>query len=142
MESLTRTSITVQTLVHVSPEKAWTFWTAPEHITRWNHANDDWHTTSAQNDLRQGGSFSYRMEAKDGSFGFDFGGTYDEVSPNTLIAYTLGDGRKVRVDFRKTDAGTEITETFEAEDVHPIELQQSGWKAILDSFRRYAETAF
>ncbi len=130
--------ITVEAVVHAPVEKAWQLWTQPEHITRWNNASDDWHTPSAENDLRPGGSFSYRMEAKDGSFGFDFDGVYDDVVENQRIEYTLGDGRKVQVTFSEVDNGTHVMETFEAESMNSAELQRGGWQAILDNFKKHA----
>src|ERR1041384_1412483 len=99
METMEKTIITVENTVNAPEEKVWEFWSKPEHITKWNNASDDWHTPRAENDLRVGGSFSARMEAKDGSFGFDFGGVYDDVRKNEYIAYTLGDNRKVQVTF-------------------------------------------
>lgn len=134
-----KTVITVQATIHAPLEKTWQFWTLPEHIIHWNYASDDWHTPRAENDLRPGGAFSCRMEAKDGSFGFDFGGVYDLVAENQRIEYTLDDGRKVQVAFSKVDNGTFVLETFEAEDMNPMELQQGGWQAILDNFKKYAE---
>lgn len=135
-----KTQITVETTVKAPVEKAWKLWTAPEHITHWNNASDDWFTPRAENDLRAGGKFLYRMEAKDGSFGFDFAGVYDEVKTNELIAYTLGDGRKVKITFTGNDAQTKVVETFEAESTHSIEMQRGGWQAILDNFKKYTET--
>jgi uncharacterized protein YndB with AHSA1/START domain len=108
-------------------------------VVNWNSASDDWHTTKAENDLRTGGTFSSRMEAKDGSFGFDFGGIYDEVIPNELIAYTMGDGRKVKVTFTENSGKTEVVETFDAETENPVEMQRGGWQAIMDNFKKYAE---
>ncbi len=140
MTTATKKTITVENTVNAPVEKVWALWTGPEHITQWNNASEDWHTTSATNDLRTGGQFSSRMEAKDGSFGFDFGGTYDEVKTNELIAYTLGDGRKVKITFAGTGDTTKVIETFEAETENPVELQRSGWQAILDNFKKYAET--
>jgi uncharacterized protein YndB with AHSA1/START domain len=131
--------INIQTTVIASVEKVWSYWTEPKHITQWNQASDDWQTTSAKNDLRPGGSFSSRMEAKDGSFGFDFGGTYDAVEENKLIEYTLGDGRKVRVIFSKDGNATRVEESFEAETTNPTEMQRAGWQAILDNFKKYTE---
>jgi uncharacterized protein YndB with AHSA1/START domain len=131
--------ITVAATVKAPVEKVWEFWTLPEHITRWNSASDDWHSPSGKNDLRPGGEFLFRMEAKDGSFGFDFGGIYDEVRTNEVIAYTLGDGRKVHIDFVTADESTTITETFDAENTNPIEMQRGGWQAIMDNFKKYAE---
>lgn len=114
-------------------------WTGPEHITQWNSASPDWHTPFAENDLRVGGKFAARMEAKDGSFGFDFGGVYDEVKPHELIAYTIGDGRKVEVHFTGNGGETKVVEIFDAENSHSVDMQRSGWQAILDNFRNYAE---
>jgi uncharacterized protein YndB with AHSA1/START domain len=131
--------IKIETTVNAPVEKVWSYWSEPKHITQWNQASDDWHTTSAENDLRPGGSFSSRMEAKDGSFGFDFGGTYDAVEENKLIEYTLGDGRKVRVIFSKDGNATRVEESFEAETTNPTEMQRAGWQAILDNFKKYTE---
>ena len=139
MEEQKRDSITVETTVAVSPELAWAYWTEPRHITQWNQASDDWHTPSAEQDLRVGGRFSSRMESRDGKFGFDFGGIYDAVEPYRLIAYTIDDGRKVSVLFDTVRSGTQITETFEAEAENSVDLQRTGWQAILDSYKRYVE---
>jgi len=139
METVSKQTITVESVVKAPVEKVWKYWAGPEHITKWAAASDDWHTTRAENDLRVGGSFVSRMEAKDGSFGFDFGGVYDDVKTNQLIAYTLGDGRKVTVKFSATANETKVTETFEAESTHSIEMQQGGWQAILDNFKKYVE---
>ncbi len=135
-----KTQITVETTVKAPIEKAWKVWTAPEHITQWNFATEEWHTPAAENDLRAGGKFSYRMEAKDGSFGFDFGGAYDEVKTNQLIDYTLDDGRKVKVTFTENGTETKVAETFEAESTHSVDMQRGGWQAILDNFKKYTET--
>jgi uncharacterized protein YndB with AHSA1/START domain len=132
--------ITVEALVNAPLDTTWAFWTEPDHITQWNNASDDWHTPWAKNDLVPGGRFVARMEAKDGSMGFDFGGTYDEVVEHRKIAYTLDDNRKVTVSFSETDSGTRIVEEFEAEDENSAELQQQGWQAILDNFKRYTES--
>jgi uncharacterized protein YndB with AHSA1/START domain len=131
--------ITVETTVQTPVETAWNYWTEPQHITKWNAASDDWHTPIAENDLRVGGKFLSRMEAKDGSFGFDFGGVYDEVRLNEYISYTLGDGRKVSITFISQGKETKIIETFDAEEMNPIEMQQAGWQAIIDNFKKYAE---
>ncbi|MCM3115515.1 SRPBCC family protein [Neobacillus sp. MER 74] len=131
--------ITVQTTVHAPVEKVWEHWTEPKHITQWNNASEDWHTPFAENDLTVGGKFLTRMEAKDGSFGFDFGGVYDEVKLNEVISYTMGDGRKVSVTFKGQGNDTEVIETFDAETTNPIEMQQAGWQAILDNFKKYTE---
>ncbi len=133
------TKITVSTTVNVPVEKAWHIWGSPEHITQWNSASPDWHTPRAENDLRTGGKFSSRMEAKDGSFGFDFGGVYDEVIDHQLIRYTMGDGRQVHVQFAGNGNQTTITETFDAESQNPVEMQRGGWQAIMDNYKKYAE---
>ncbi len=139
METANKTNLTVEATVNAPVEKVWEIWTQPEHITKWNSPSDDWHTPSAENDLRVGGRFSSRMEAKDGSFGFDFGGVYDEVKTNEWIAYTLDDGRKVKISFVTNGVTTKVTESFEAEDINPIEMQQGGWQAIIDNFKKYTE---
>lgn len=140
MESKNKEKVTVETTVKASLSKVWNLWTEPEHIKKWNQANDDWHTTKAENALRAGGKFSSRMEAKDGSMGFDFGGTYDEVVPDEHISYTLDDGRKVTIDFSETENGTAITETFEPESQNPTDMQRQGWQSILDNFKKYVES--
>lgn len=139
METANTKTITVEATINAPAEKVWEYWTKPEHITQWNNASADWHTPHAENDLRTGGSFLSRMEAKDGSFGFDFGGVYDDVQQNRHIAYTIGDGRKVKVDFTSEGHATKIVESFEAEKTHSIEMQRGGWQAILDNFKKYAE---
>jgi uncharacterized protein YndB with AHSA1/START domain len=131
--------ITIETVVNAPIEKVWDFWTNPAHIVFWNSASEDWHTTAASNDLEVGGKFSSRMEAKDGSVGFDFEGTYTEIDIHKKIAYILGDNRHVSVLFWVNEEGTYITETFEAENLHPIEMQRMGWNAILDNFKKYVE---
>jgi uncharacterized protein YndB with AHSA1/START domain len=132
-------SITIETTVHASIKKVWEYFSNPVHITKWNFASDDWHSPKAENDLRAGGKFSSRMEARDGSFGFDFSGVYDEVKPHELIKYTLDDGRKVEVKFEETDSATRIIESFEAEETHSYEMQRDGWQAILNNFKKYVE---
>lgn len=139
METTKATQITVQSTVKAPIDKVWQYWSAPEHITKWNAASDDWHTPFAENDLRTGGKFKSRMEAKDGSFGFDFGGVYDDVRPNESIAYTMGDGRRVTVKFEAAGNETRVTETFDAENTHSEEMQKSGWQSILDNFKKYVE---
>ncbi len=129
--------ITVQTNVKNDIDTVWNTWTQTKHIEKWNTASPDWHTTKAENDLRAGGKFSSRMEAKDGSMGFDFGGTYDEIVRNKSIKYTLDDGRKVTIDFMKNEHGILIKETFEPESQNPVAMQKQGWQAILDSFKTY-----
>ena len=139
METTNKTTITVETTVHAPIEKVWPYWTLPEHIRKWNTASDDWHTTASENDLRVGGKFNARMEAKDGSFGFDFWGIYDEIKTNELIAYTLGDGRKVTTTFAPHGEEIKVAQTFEAEATNPIEMQRGGWQAIMDHFKKYTE---
>ena len=125
--------------INAPVEKVWELWTSTEHIVQWNSASDDWHTPSAENDLRTGGKFSSRMEVKDGSMGFDFGGVYDEVKPFSLIAYTMGDGRTVKIEFEDKGGVTRVVENFEAESQNPVEMQQAGWQAIMNNFKKYAE---
>lgn len=119
--------------------KAWEYYNGPGHITKWNAAAPGWHCPSASNDLRPGGSLQCRMEAKDGSFGFDFRAIYDTVKPNELIEYTLGDGRQVIVRFTPIGSETKVEITFDAETENPVEMQQAGWQAILNNFARYTE---
>lgn len=140
MTTTNKVNITVEATVNAPIETVWDLWTNPDHITKWNNASDDWHTPKAENDLREGGKFMSRMEAKDGSFGFDFGGVYDRVKTNEVIAYTIGDGRKVEVLFTPDGNTTKVTETFEAETINPVEMQRGGWQAILNSFKQYAES--
>lgn len=139
METKNKPVITIETTVNAPMQKAWDVWSEPKHITKWATASDDWHTPTAENDLRAGGKFSSRMEAKDGSMGFDFGGVYDEVRNHEYIAYTLGDDRKVTVTFTPQDNATKVVQTFEAEDQNPLEMQQGGWQAILNNFKKYTE---
>jgi uncharacterized protein YndB with AHSA1/START domain len=134
------TVITVEANIMVPVEKVWECWTLPEHITQWNNASDDWHTPFAENDLWVGGKFLFRMEAKDGSMGFDFWGIYDEVKEQQLIAYTMGDGRKATVTFSTAGDVTKIVESFEAENMNSIDLQRLGWQSILDNFKKYTES--
>lgn len=137
--SETKQQITVETTVQADVDKVWEYWNAPEHIIQWCSATPEWHTPRATNDLRTGGNFSSRMEAKDGSMGFDFGGVYDDVKTNSLIAYTMGDGRKVMIIFNSDGNTTTLTETFEAEDQNPVEMQRAGWQSILNNFKDYTE---
>jgi uncharacterized protein YndB with AHSA1/START domain len=139
METKLRTRISVETTINAPIYSVWEMWTSPEHITKWNSASGDWHTPYAKNDLRKGGKFLSRMEAKDGSAGFDFEGVYDDVKINQLIEYTMSDGRKVRTVFTDLGDETKIQETFEAEDEHSIDMQREGWQAIMNNFKRYVE---
>ena len=139
MNGLEKQSITISAIINAPVSKVWQYWTEPSHIIKWNSASPDWHTPHAENDLREGGKFSSRMEAKDGSMGFDFGGTYDKIINHRLIQYTLGDERKVEIHFAENNGLTEITETFDPETTNTIELQRTGWQAILDNFKKYVE---
>jgi uncharacterized protein YndB with AHSA1/START domain len=139
METKGKTIISVLAKIDAPLEKVWKFWTTSEDIINWNNASDDWHTTRAENDLQVGGKFNYRMEAKDGSAGFDFEGIYDQVVTHQLIEYTIVDGRKVKIVLSSLDYNTEVIETFEAESENSIEMQRGGWQAILDNFKLYAE---
>jgi len=132
--------ITIESKIHAPLEKVWQYWTLPEHIIKWNHASDDWYAPSAENDLRTGGKFIFRMESKDGSMGFDFNGIYDIVIPNEQIAYTIEGGRKVNILFSSDGETTNVKEIFEPEDENSIELQRNGWQAILDNFKKYSES--
>lgn len=131
--------VTITTTVHAPVEKVWEYWTSPNHITKWNSPSEDWHSPRSENDLRVGGKFVTRMEAKDGSAGFDFGGTYDEVTLHKYIAYTMADGRKVEATFKSNGNETEIIQVFDPETENPVEFQRQGWQAILDNFKKYAE---
>jgi len=131
--------LTVEATVYAPAEKVWNYWTQPQHIMQWNNASDDWHTPWAENDLWEGGKFSYTMAAKDGSFSFEFWGIYDKVKESELIKYTLGDGRKVEVHFSADGGSTKVVENFEAESQNPLEMQQGGWQAILNNFKKYTE---
>ena len=139
MESAKKQTITVENTIKAPVKKVWDYWSGPEHIKKWNSASDDWHTPRAENDLRVGGSFVSRMEAKDGSMGFDFGGTYDEVKEHEYIEYTIGDGRKVKVRFSGKGNTTKVVVNFEAEETNSVEMQRGGWQAILDNFKKYTE---
>ncbi|HBB93165.1 MAG: polyketide cyclase [Bacteroidetes bacterium GWF2_49_14] len=134
-----RVTITLRATIKAPVETVWKCWTSPEHITGWNAASDDWHTRHATNDLRAGGKFNSRMEARDGSEGFDFWGIYDEVVHHKKLDSTLGDGRKLTISFTPVGNTTEVVESFETEDQNSHELQRAGWQAILDNFVKYTE---
>ncbi|HNR56540.1 MAG TPA: SRPBCC family protein [Flavobacteriales bacterium] len=136
----TATRITISTLVNKPVAHVWKIWTEPAHIMQWNAASYDWHCPKAENDLRTGGSFSSTMAARDGSFSFDFGGVYDDVQLHKRIAYTMGDGRTCEVLFTEENGGTRVVESFDAEAQNPVEMQRTGWQAILDRFKRHAES--
>jgi len=139
MNILEKTIITVRTTIFAPVEKVWNLWTDPAHIIHWNYASDDWHTPKAENDLRVGGRFLARMEAKDGSAGFDFTGKYSKVEQYRQLEYIMDDGRNVQVLFIPQGNVTTVMEAFEAEQTNPARMQQVGWQAILDNFREYVE---
>jgi len=141
MDIQEKTIITVRTTINAPVEKVWNLWTDPVHIIHWNFASDDWHTPKAENDLRAGGRFLARMEAKDGSAGFDFTGKYSKVEENRQLEYLIDDGRSVQVLFIPQGNVTTVMEAFEAEQTNSYEMQQSGWQAILDNFRKYVEAS-
>jgi uncharacterized protein YndB with AHSA1/START domain len=141
MEGTDRIKITIKASVEAALEKVWDMWTSPEHIICWNNASDDWFTPKAENDLREGGRFLFRMEARDGSMGFDFSGTYTAVKHHALIGYNIDDGRAVQITFYQADNATIVTETFEAEGGNPAELQKAGWQSILDNFKNHVENS-
>ncbi len=131
--------ITVSATVNAPIEKVWQYWTAPEHITQWNSPSPDWHTPTATNDLRIGGKFSSIMAARDGSMSFDFNGEYVDIQDNQRIEYNIADGRNVVVTFEQEGNSVKVTETFDPENMNSLEMQQGGWQAILDSFKKYTE---
>lgn len=132
--------ITIKTNIKEHISIVWEKFTNPEHIVKWNNASEDWHTTKAENDLQVGGKFLSRMEAKDGSFGFDFEGVYTAVKNNNYLEYKIADGRNVSVYFEEDNDTTTVTEVFEPENINAVEMQQAGWQAILDNFKKYVET--
>lgn len=134
------TKITIESVISASTKKVWDYYTLPEHITKWNFASDDWHCPKTENDLRVGGKLMSRMEAKDGSFGFDFEAIYDEVVNHKKISYNLTDGRQVITVFENQNGQTKVTTTFDAETQNSVELQRNGWQAILDNFKKYVES--
>jgi uncharacterized protein YndB with AHSA1/START domain len=140
METAEKTKITVSATINAPVEKVWTVWNEPKHITQWCQASDDWHAPYADNDIRTGGKFKTTMAAKDGSFSFDFEGVYTNVQPNKVIEYAMSDGRTVQVTFKSNGNQTEVTETFDAENTHSVDMQRSGWQAILDNFKKYTES--
>ena len=131
--------ISISVSVNTNAEKAWAYWTTPKHIINWNHASDEWQTPRATVDLKVGGHFMSRMEAKDGSFGFDFTGEYITIEPLTLIEYVMPNGRTVKIEFKTVENQTEISQTFQAEDENSLEMQRQGWQAIMNNFKQYVE---
>lgn len=132
--------ITIQATVSATRQKTWDYYTQPDHITGWNFATEDWHCPTASNDMRIGGKYRARMEAKDGSFGFDFEATYNEIVKGESFIYAMTDGREVNVNLESRGNQTEITVTFEAERQNSFEMQRNGWQAILNNFKKYVET--
>lgn len=132
--------ITVETIINKPIETVWKSWTLPQNIINWSFASDDWHSPEAENDLQNGGKFRTKMSAKDESVSFDFEGEYTEIVNHKTIKYTISDGRNVSVSFEDLQEKTKVTETFEAENIHSLELQKDGWQAILDNFKKYTET--
>ena len=133
--------ITIETTINAPIAQVWETWTSPEHIQHWNFASPDWHCPKATSDLKVGGEFHYEMAAKDGSFSFDFWGTFQEIEEGKMIASVLGDGRNMQVTFEATEAETKVVEQFEPESQNPEEMQKAGWQMILDNFKSYAEKA-
>ncbi len=131
--------VTVNATINADANKVWNYYTTPEHITQWNFADPSWQCPSATNDMRVGGKYAARMEAKDGSFGFDFEATYDAITPGKGFTYTMPDGRQASVDFNGNGHQTDVVVSFDPEGQNPIEMQQSGWQAILNNFKQYAE---
>ena len=132
--------ITIEATVNSPTQKVWTYWTKPEHITKWNFAIDTWQCPSAFNDLKVGGKYGARMEAKDGSFGFDFVATYNEVVDQKILMYTMEDGRTARTTFENLGDKTKVTTVFDAETQNSLEMQKGGWQSILNNFKKYTET--
>jgi uncharacterized protein YndB with AHSA1/START domain len=141
METHAKTALTVEAIVSASPEKVWSTWTDPKDITQWCNASDDWHAPFAENDLKVGGKFKTTMAARDGSVSFDFEGTYTSIQSGSVIEYTMEDGRKVKITFSEEAGNTKVVETFEAETTNSLELQQQGWQAILNNFKKYTEAS-
>lgn len=139
MNTENKTPITVEATINAPIEKVWKCWTSPEDIMQWCNASDDWHAPKAENDLRTGGTFLTRMEAKDGSFGFDFEGKYTNVISLKTIEYILEDGRTVKISFHNKGNETHVIETFDPENMNPAEMQKAGWQAILNNFKAYTE---
>lgn len=132
--------ITVEITVNKDLDFVWNSWTQPDHILKWNHASDDWHTVRVLNELKVGGKFFYRMEAKDGSFGFDFESNYELVNEKQELTYIMSDGRRATTIFQSKETEIKVTTTFDPENENPIELQKAGWQAILNNFKTYAES--
>jgi len=139
MSAAQKKIITIIAKINAPVKEVWNQWTDPTQIVHWNNASEDWHTTYAENDLKVGGKFLSRMEAKDGSFGFDFSGEYTKVEHHSQIDYELADGRKVQISFVSRGNETFVTENFEAEKENSLEIQKAGWQSILDNFKKHVE---
>lgn len=137
---MANSKIKIEATIFAPVKKVWDSWTKPEHITKWNFASDDWQCPTASNDLRVGGKYSARMEAKDGSFGFEFEATYDAVENQKRLSYTMPDGRHVNTTFDDKGDKTLVTTVFDAESQNSEDMQRNGWQAILDNFKKYTET--
>lgn len=136
---MSTSKITVQSTLNTNAKKAWEYYTKPEHITKWNFADPSWHCPSASNDMKVGGTYKARMEAKDGSFGFDFESVYTELNPGKSFTYKMSDGREAIVDFKENAGKTDVTVQFDPESQNPVDFQKGGWQAILDSYKKYTE---
>jgi uncharacterized protein YndB with AHSA1/START domain len=132
--------VIIEAVISAGSKKVWEYYTLPAHITKWNFASDDWHCPEAENDLRPGGKYRARMEAKDGSFGFDLEAVYDQVIDGKKISFTMTDGRKVDIEFQDMSGRTKVTTAFDPETENPVEMQRDGWQAILNNFKKYTET--
>ncbi|WP_299153206.1 SRPBCC domain-containing protein [uncultured Christiangramia sp.] len=131
--------IEIESKINAKLDQVWEYWTKPEHITKWNKASEDWLCPNAENDLKEGGKFKYRMESEDGKVGFDFAGTYKVVKEKEKLTYELEDGRNAEVTFSEEDGSVMIKETLDTEDENPVDQQEQGWKSILESFKTYTE---
>jgi len=131
--------IEIESKINAELDRVWEYWTKPEHITKWNKASEDWLCPNAENDLKEGGKFKYRMESQDGKVGFDFAGTYKEVREKEKLTYELEDGRNAEVTFSEEDGNVMIKEILDTEDDNPVDQQEQGWKSILQSFKGYTE---
>ncbi len=134
-----KTSITIETTIHAPVEKVWELWIEPTHITKWCYAQDDWEAPYAENDVCVGGRFKTTMSAKDKSVSFDFTGIYTKVQSHEVMEYDIDDGRHVKIQFASLPDGVKVTETFDAEEINSVDLQRTGWQAILDNFKKYVE---
>ncbi len=132
--------ITITTIINADIKKVWDYYTNPEYITQWNFAHPSWHCPSAVNDMRVGGKYIARMEARDGSFGFDFEAIYSQITPGETFTYGMPNGREVTVVFKRESNQTEVVVSFDPEDQNPLDMQKNGWQSILDNFKKYAES--